>query len=95
MKARHDSRTAAAIWDRVIRFDPALSATAARALLRIRFSEEDLARMRELLQRSRAGTLSLAETEELDAYEHLGAVLDILHAKARLALKKPSSKPAS
>lgn len=79
---------AAAIWERVVDFQGKLSPTAARALLRLQFSEGDHARIHELSVKARAGLLSSDEEAELDAFERLGCLLDILHSKARLALKR-------
>jgi hypothetical protein len=78
----------AAVWDRVIRFEGGLSPAAARALLKVHFSRQDTERMRELSARARAGTLTPQEEEEIDTYERLGCLLDILHSKARRALGK-------
>jgi hypothetical protein len=78
----------AAIWQRVIQFEGKLSPTAAQALLRFGFSERDHGRMAELSTKARAGTLAPSEQEELDTFERIGCVLDILHSKARQVLKK-------
>lgn len=80
--------TAAAIWERVVAFQGKLSPTAARALLRLQFSEQDQVRMHELSAKARAGTLTAEEDTELDTFERLGCLLDILHSKARQALKR-------
>ncbi len=71
-----------------IQFDGALPPAAARALLQFGFSEGDHARMEELSAKARAGTLTSSEQDELDTFERLGCVLDILHARARQTLKK-------
>jgi hypothetical protein len=71
-----------------VQFQGDLSPAAARALLKFRFSERDHARMKELSTKARAGTLTAAEQFELDEYERLGCVLDIIHSRARQALKK-------
>jgi hypothetical protein len=78
----------AANWQDVIQFDGKLSPAAARALLRFRFSEHDHARMEELATKAGAGALSALEQVDLDTFERLGCVLDIIHSKARQALKK-------
>src|SRR5229473_2651015 len=85
---KRTSKTSAAIWERVIHFEEELSPLAARALLKIRFSPRDHDRMHELSGKARAGTLTDKEELEIDTYERLGCVLDILHSKARRALKK-------
>src|SRR4051812_40969564 len=78
----------AAIWERVIQFDGPLSPAAARALLKLRFAPRDQERMQELSTKARGGTLLPRERVEIDTYERLGCLLDILHSKARVALKK-------
>jgi hypothetical protein len=86
-----DTRTRrpdAAIWERVIQFEGDLPPTAARALLGLRFAQRDLDRMRELSAKARAGSLTTQEQEEIDTYERLGCLLDIVHSRARRALKK-------
>lgn len=82
----------AAIWQRVIQFQGELSPRAARALLQLQFSERDHARMEELSAQAQRGTLSAQEQAELDTYERLGCLLDIVHSKARRALKKKPKK---
>jgi hypothetical protein len=78
--------------ERVIQFQGQLSPVAARALLRFGFSEDDHARMAELAAKARAGSLSPTEQEELDVFERVGCVLDILHSRARQALSKKSQR---
>jgi hypothetical protein len=79
----------AAIWERVIQFQGHLSPAAARALLKVQFPASDHERMHHLAAKARSGTLTTKEEAELDAYERLGCFLDILHSKARHALKRP------
>jgi hypothetical protein len=46
--------------------------------------------MAQLSAKARVGKLSQEEQAELDTFERMGTLLDILHSKARLALgKKP------
>jgi hypothetical protein len=87
MKKPLSYSTGAAIWERVVQFD-GLSPAGARALLKLRFSEQDQAQMHALSTRARAGTLTSREQLEIDEFERLGCLLDILHSKARRALKK-------
>jgi len=75
------------MWQRVVQFEGKLSPTAARALLKVRFSQGDVDRMNELSQKARAGTLSAEEQAELDNYERLGCLLGVLHSQARSRLK--------
>lgn len=88
MSSETSSLHDAAIWGRVIQFEGELSATAARVLLKLRFSPRDLDRMRELSRKARTGHLAPEEQQEIDTYERLGCLLDILHSKARRALGK-------
>ena len=82
-----------ATWQRVIEFRGDLSPSAARALLKLQFSERDHALMGELSRKARAGTLSPPEQMQLDTFERLGCLLDIVHSKAREVLKKPRGRP--
>jgi len=70
----------------MVEFHGDLSASAARALLRFGFSDRDHVRMQELSTKARQATLTHKEQGELDAFERLGCLLDILHSKARQAL---------
>jgi hypothetical protein len=93
MKAKTSvSNNGAAVWQRVIQFDGDLTPAAARALLRFGFSTQDRERMHELSARARAGTLAPAEQLELDTFERLGCLLDIIHSEARQALKRRPSR---
>jgi hypothetical protein len=83
---RETSSPETAIWERAIQFEGTLSPTAARALLKVRFSEKEHERMRELSAKARAGTLTAGEEREIDTYERLGCLLDILHSRARRVL---------
>jgi hypothetical protein len=82
----------ARVWERVISFEGESSPTAARALLKLQFARTDQQRMHELATKARAGTLSPDEERLIDTYERLRCLLDILHSKARRALKR--RKPA-
>lgn len=80
------------IWLRVIQPGKGdLSPEAAREWLRLRLSNSDTERVRELSCKADEGTLTLDEERELDAYLNVGSVLDLLQAKARLSLKKTQS----
>lgn len=80
--------TDASIWERVIRFEADPSPTAARALLKLQFSESDRVRMHELSAKAQAGTLTPEESRLIDTYERLGCLLDIIHSKSRCVLKR-------
>jgi hypothetical protein len=81
------SETGAAIWEHVVEFQGRLSPAAARGLLQLQFSERDHIRMAELSAKARSGDLSAEEQAELDTFERLGCLLDIVHSKARRVLK--------
>jgi hypothetical protein len=83
-----DTDLGAAIWQRVIEFQGKLAPGAARALLKFGFSENDHALMNQLSAKARTGALTPDEQTELDTFERLGCLLDIVHAKARQALKR-------
>jgi hypothetical protein len=79
------------IWIRLIQPEKGdLSPEAAREWLRLRFSNTDLERVRDLSQKANDGTLAPDEERELDTYLNVGSVLDLLQAKARLSLSKTS-----
>jgi hypothetical protein len=80
------------IWQRVVEFPGEIAPSAARALLKLGFSERDHALMGELATKARAGTLTPHEQTVLDTLERLGCLLDIVHSKARQALKKKPKK---
>ncbi len=82
------SNSGVASWERMIQFDRDLYASAARSLLKFGFSARDYERMQRLSAKARAGTLSRQEQADIDTFERLGCVLDILHSYARRALKK-------
>jgi hypothetical protein len=64
-------------------FDP----DAARAVLRLKFSEGQKQRMIELADRHNRGELDAAELGELEAFRRVGNLLALLQGKARLALR--------
>ena len=66
---------------------PFQSADAARAILRLRFSASDRARMNRLAAKNRQGKLKPEEEMELDNYIRVGQTLGIFQSKARRSLK--------
>jgi uncharacterized protein YnzC (UPF0291/DUF896 family) len=66
---------------------PTLPADTAKMLLTFDFSKEDQARMNQLAEKAREGTLTAAEQAEIDCYERVGHFLSLLRAKARISLK--------
>ena len=80
------------VWAEVIAPDNGdMPAEHARAVLQWRFNDAAQRQMNNLADRHNNGELSGAEQEELAAYVHVGQVLAILHAKARLSLKRAGS----
>lgn len=61
---------------------------AARSILNFRLSPTDWERVNELAARARAGTLTAEERAELDEYERITCLLELMQAKARLSLKQ-------
>ncbi len=64
-----------------------LSLAAARSILKIDFDAHDRARMHELAEKARAGTLTRSEQAAIESYERVGHLIDLLHSKARRTLK--------
>jgi hypothetical protein len=86
--------TEADIWNRTIRPEVGdMSAAAARELLRLRLSDDDVERVRHLSGKANAGALAPEEAHELDHYLNVGRALEFLKAKARLSLRE--SNPAA
>lgn len=77
---------AVAAWEHVLHFGESISTTAARALLKIQFTPPDVERMQQLAAKARQGALSPSEEIEIDTFERLGCLLDILHSKSRRVL---------
>ena len=66
---------------------PTLPQEFARAVLSVRFNDSATEKIRELLQKNNAGTITTAEKADLEKYMRVGQFLDLLQAKARLSLK--------
>src|SRR5437763_10032082 len=92
MQLTHTPNTPAAIWNRLLRPDEDdMSPEAARFFLKLAFDQQDLDRMQELAVKNQAGKLTVGEQEELKNYRQIGLELDLLHAKARRAIRQPPS----
>ena len=77
------------ILGRVIHPDHSnLSAAAARGWLKLDFDQWDRERMHELALKAQEGSLTPQEKLDLDNYRRVGHILDMIHSKARLSLKK-------
>ena len=86
------SKTAPAIWSRIVNPDRAnLTPEAARAILKLDFDPEDHRRVDELSAKAQKGTLTPEERAELEEYIRVGYELGILQSKARLSLKRAKS----
>lgn len=72
-----------------------LAPAIADEVLTWQFSNADRERVADLLDRNNANALSRKEMEELDTLVVLGTLLDILHAKARLALNSKRPQQAA
>jgi hypothetical protein len=59
----------------------------AQAILHLKFDKVDIDRMHDLAEKNRQGRLTDAEWQVLQNYLLVGHLLDLLHSKARLALK--------
>jgi hypothetical protein len=80
--------TEAAILARLVqRGEAELSRGAAEYFLSIRFDDDEIARMNELSELARQGTLGPGEQHELDSYIHVSNLLGIMQSKARRALR--------
>ena len=64
------------------------SEAAARSILDITLTAEDAHRRDELADKARRGTLSADESSELESYRHVGRMLELMKAKAKVSLKK-------
>lgn len=77
----------AEVWERTIQPGQAdLTPDAARYFLKLAFAEADRARMDQLAEKARAGSLADEEEAALDHYMQLGWFLDLMKSKARLSL---------
>jgi hypothetical protein len=89
------SESEVAIWSRLLQPDSGtLSPEAARAILKLDFTEEDRARLHELSTRGQSGSLSAAEETELTTYCRVGRLLDLMRSKARRSLAISGVPPA-
>jgi hypothetical protein len=95
MSAPATINTETEILEQVIESNAAgMPTEAAKALLGFRFNETAVARINELADKNRQGTLTPAERTLLEGYLRVGNFLNLIHAKARCALSEPIS-PAS
>lgn len=60
---------------------------AAKSLLQLQFSNDQVQRMHELAEKNNAGALSDAERGEMESYARVGNFLSLVQSKARRSLK--------
>ena len=65
-----------------------LPVATARAILKLDFEPRDHERMHELSLKAKEGQLTAEEQGEIDAYERIGCLLDMMHSLARRSLKR-------
>jgi hypothetical protein len=65
---------------------------AARGILKIDLKKSTRSHVDRLLKKNSRGTISAPEKIELDRYLRVATYLDILHAKARLCLKRAGTE---
>ncbi len=89
MQTSEVNDTDAAILARVIRAGLGdLPRAAAKALLKLGFTEQDRERMHQLAVKNQDDDLTEAERRELESYRRVGRLLDLLAARARRALAR-------
>ena len=64
-----------------------MTSEGARALLSLRFSNEQQERMKVLAAKARDGELTSAESREADSFERVSSLLGILQSKSRVTLR--------
>jgi hypothetical protein len=81
--------------DRILSLDvESLSPAAAKAVLTIKIRKPTITRFNELSALAKKGALTEQQREELEDILRFGDFISLLHAKARIALKRASeSKP--
>ena len=61
---------------------------AARSILEIGLDEQDALRRDILADKAREGNITAVEETELEHFRHVGRILEMMKAKARISLKK-------
>ena len=80
------------IWEMILRpHFGEMAPKTAKTILDLSIPEPERARMKALLAKAKAGTLSREESLDLDEYERAGNMLSVLKAKARRILKSKNS----
>lgn len=86
------NRDATSVLDQLL--DPVsrcFSPEGARALLEVRADARAQARVEELAEKCNGGQLTAEERREYETYVHVGNLIAILQAKARLFLKQQAA----
>jgi len=73
--------------------NPTFTEEAAKSILSLGFSSPDIERMNALAAKARQGVLTEEEKSLLDAYLFVGSVVDLMHSKSRLSLRKHAKNP--
>jgi len=82
-----------AILSRILKPEtPSFSASAARAILDLKFDDVDKERMHQLSAKAQEGTLTRREQDELNNYERVGHLIGLMQSKARRSLKSRQAK---
>jgi hypothetical protein len=68
-----------------------LSPDAAQSFLAFKFSVETTRQIRKLLQKNNRGNITAPERLALEKYLRVGKFLDLVHARARLALNRSTN----
>lgn len=85
------SNSDAAILSRLLDAEqPMLTQDAAKSILGLEFASSDRDRMNQLAEKSREGSLSEEERDELENYERVGHLLSLMKSKARRTLDAAS-----
>lgn len=75
------------LLDQAVSLEGDLDVAAARALLRLTLRPGAKSTVRRLLAKNQRGTITTEERLQLEQYLRLGQLLDLVQAKARLALR--------
>jgi hypothetical protein len=76
------------IWEKILRpHFGKMTPETAQSILALSIPEKERTRMKSLLAKLKAGTLTREESLDLDEFERTGNLLSILKAKARRVLK--------
>ncbi len=63
--------------------EPVLDPPAAESLLKLHFTDTQIARMHELADKNNLGTITAVESAEMESYARVGNFLSLIQSKAR------------